>query len=460
MKPSVLIIDDERAICASLTLALEDKYKVSSATDAAQGLVMVEELRPQVVLLDLKIGDVNGLDVLRSIRKISPQSVTIIMTAYGSIRSSVDAIREGAFNYLTKPLDVEELEAFVESALSFGALNEKVNYLKGELHSRFSYGDMIGKSAIMRRIYDTIDKIKDSAVSVMITGESGTGKELAARAIHYLGSRRDERFVPINCVAIPEGLLEGEFFGHVKGAFTGAVRDSQGKLEVADKGTLFLDEVGDMPSALQGKLLRVLQEREFSPLGSNELRPFDVRVISATNRDVTGMIRSGEFRHELLYRLNVVNIRLPSLKERKEDIPLIISHFLDKFAREYNRPRPEINAAAQRLLMDYPYPGNVRELGNFLEYAFALCDGKCITAKDLPPQLSGQEALISLQSDDSLIEEYLSRHSLADIEKAAIRATMKKNNNHQRNSAADLGISERGLRGKLTDLAADERARG
>lgn len=452
MKPSVLIIDDEMAICVSLSLALEGRYSVSIATDAAAGLQMAEDLKPQVVLLDLKIGQVDGIGVLRRIRRISPSTVTIIMTAYGSIRSSVDAIREGAFNYLTKPLDMEELEVFIESALSFRALNEKVRSLREELQSRYSYGDMIGKSPVMQRIYETIEKIKDSAVSVMLTGESGTGKELAARAIHYLGSRREERFVPVNCIAIPDGLLEGEFFGHVKGAFTGAVRDSQGKLEAAHKGTLFLDEVGDMPVALQGKLLRVLQEREFSPVGSNELRQVDVRVISATNRDLAALIREGAFRHELLYRLNVVNIRLPSLKERREDIPLIISHFLDKYAREYGKPRPDIDAAAQRLLLDYDYPGNVRELGNFLEYAFALCDGKCITQRDLPPQLSGRQAGDAARSDEVLIDDYLSRHSLAQIEQAAIRATMSKNGNHQRRTAADLGISERGLRGKLSEM--------
>ena len=452
MKPSVLIIDDEKAICVSLSLALEGKYRVSSATRAEDGLRMLEEIKPQVVLLDLKIGDVDGISVLREIPRLSPDTVTLIMTAYGSIRSSVDAIRAGAFNYLTKPLDMEELEVFIDSALSFGALNEKVKSLREELHSRFSYGDMIGKSPAMQRIYETIEKIKDSSVSVMLTGESGTGKELAARAIHYLGSRKEERFVPVNCMAIPEGLLEGEFFGHVRGAFTGAVRDSRGKLEAADRGTLFLDEVGDMPLALQGKLLRVLQEREFSPVGSNELRQVDLRVISATNRDPAEMVREGEFRHELLYRLNVVNIRLPSLKERKEDIPLIISHFLDKFAREHTKPRPDINAAAQRLLLDYDYPGNVRELGNFLEYAFALCDGKCITANDLPPQLSNREAGAHVLPDEAMIDEFLSRRSLREIERAAIRATMKKNGNHQRKTAADLGISERGLRGKLSEM--------
>lgn len=452
MKPDVLIIDDEKAICVSLSLALQDKYNVSSATEAAAGIAMVADKKPRVVLLDLRIGSVDGIDVLRQIRKISPDTVTVIMTAYGSIRSSVDAIREGAFNYLTKPLDMEELEVFIDSALSFGALNEKVKTLREELHSRFSYGDMIGKSPPMQRIYETIEKIKDSPVSVLLTGESGTGKELAARAIHYLGSRREERFVPVNCMAIPEGLLEGEFFGHVKGAFTGAVRDSRGRLEAADKGTLFLDEVGDMPLALQGKLLRVLQEREFSPVGSNELRQVDLRIISATNRDLEALVREGSFRHELLYRLNVVNIRLPSLKERKEDIPLIISNFLDKFAREYEKPRPDINAAAQRILLDFDYPGNVRELGNFLEYAFALCDGKCITVNDLPPQLSDREAGAHAPPDEAMIEAYLSRHSLREIERAAIRATMKKNGSHQRRTAADLGISERGLRGKLSEM--------
>lgn len=452
MKPDVLIIDDEKAICVSLSLALQDKYNVSSATEAAAGIAMVADKKPRVVLLDLRIGSVDGIDVLRQIRKISPDTVTVIMTAYGSIRSSVDAIREGAFNYLTKPLDMEELEVFIDSALSFGALNEKVKTLREELHSRFSYGDMIGKSPPMQRIYETIEKIKDSPVSVLLTGESGTGKELAARAINYLGSRREERFVPVNCMAIPEGLLEGEFFGHVKGAFTGAVRDSRGRLEAADKGTLFLDEVGDMPLALQGKLLRVLQEREFSPVGSNELRQVDLRIISATNRDLEALVREGSFRHELLYRLNVVNIRLPSLKERKEDIPLIISNFLDKFAREYEKPRPDINAAAQRILLDFDYPGNVRELGNFLEYAFALCDGKCITVNDLPPQLSDREAGAHAPPDEAMIEAYLSRHSLREIERAAIRATMKKNGSHQRRTAADLGISERGLRGKLSEM--------
>lgn len=449
MKSTVLIIDDEPAICASLSLALKDKYVVHTALSAYEGLRLLEERGPHVVLLDLKIDGVDGMDVLRRIKAATPETPVIIMTAYGSIRSSVQAMRAGAFYYLPKPLDPEEVEVFIAQALAFRALNDRVNYLSSELQSRVTYGEMIGKSPPMQRVYDTIEKVKDSNVSVLLTGESGTGKELAARAIHYFGGRKDNRFVPVNCIAIPEGLLEGEFFGHVKGSFTGALKDTRGKLEAADRGTLFLDEVGDMPLALQGKLLRVLQEKEFSPIGSTELKQVDIRIIAATNRDLMQMIRDGTFRQELYYRLNVVNIHMPPLKERKEDIPLIINHFLDKCSQEHQKPRPDISSQALRILMDYDYPGNVRELANFLEYTFVLCDGKAIKSNDLPSQLTGQAQAIACPPPEDTITDYLSHHSLADIERDAIRATMERLGGHQRNTAAQLGISERTLRYKL-----------
>ena len=452
MKQSILIIDDERAICASLALVLAPDYDVSTALDAETGLKMIQEKTYHLVLLDLKIGDMDGIEVLRQIKAYDNSIAVIIMTAYGSIRSSVEAMKCGAFTYLSKPLDIDELLVFISQALEFRHLNEQVKYLHKELQSHYSYGEMVGESEPMQKVYHILKKVKD--VNVMITGESGTGKELVARAVHYQGKRKNEQFVAVNCAAIPEGLLEEEFFGHKKGAFTGAIRDKQGKLKQADGGTLFLDEVGDMPLALQGKLLRVLEQREFTPIGGTETIKIDIQVIAATNRNLHQMVEEGKFRRDLYYRLNIMEIHLPPLRERQQDVLLLADHFLNKYSRAMNRPKPELGESARKVLMAYSFPGNVRELANALELAMILCGGDVIEAEDLPHQMQEYRRenteILEMRSDDSL-ENMLAGFSLAEIEKMAIRGTLKKYNGKQKPTAESLGISDRGLRNKIKE---------
>ena len=443
MKSKILIVDDETAICVSIHSALKKDYDVAFATSEEEALKRVSTEHFDVILLDLRLGSSDGVEVLKKIKKIDSESVVIMVTAYGSIRSSVNAMKEGAFNYLTKPVELDELRIFISQAISYHSLSKKVNYLSAELQSRYKYGDMIGKSDVMQKVYQLVEKVKDVDCGVLLSGESGTGKELAARAIHYLGKRSGENFVVVNCAAIPEGLLEEEFFGHKKGSFTGANTDKKGKVELADKGTLFLDEIGDLPLPLQGKLLRVLQQKEFSPIGSNETISIDIRLIAATNKNLVEMISKGEFRQDLYYRLNVIEIQLPPLRERKEDITIMIQSFLEQFNKEQNKNINGLSPAALRRLMCYTFPGNVRELRNIIEYACIMCSGNQIEENDLPKTV--------LQCDDITPEEKSdTTQTLAELEKEAILRSITRNHGHQRKTAEELGISERSLRTKLS----------
>lgn len=445
MKAKILIIDDEYAICQSLKFLLNSKYDVVIMTDAKDAAQKVLEEAVDVVLLDLCIGESDGIEVLKSIKAQASNVQVIMMTAYGSIRSSVDAMKYGALNYLTKPLDTEELLIFIEHALELRSLNETIRHLNSELRSlnELGYGGLVGKSKGMQRIYSLIERVKDVNVSVVITGESGCGKELVARAIHYMGNRSKQKFVALNCSAIPESLLEEELFGHKKGSFTGAIGARQGKLACADGGTLFLDEVGDMSLSMQKKMLRVLQEREYSPLGDNEVYKVDIRVVAATNRNLKKMIQKGEFREDLYYRLNVIEIPVPPLRERLEDVPLLCEHFLRKLSAEKGYTVTNIDSSAMKKLMEYHYAGNVRELMNILEFAMVVSGGDRITA-DMLPELSGGED----RKRDGF-EKLLASMSLDELERMAVSAHWKAAGGKQTAAAKSLGISERGLRNKL-----------
>ena len=445
MKAKILIVDDEYAICQSLTFLLNSKYDVVIMTEAKNVVQKVQEEAVDVVLLDLCIGEADGIEVLKAIKTKMPNVQVIMMTAYGSIRSSVDAMKHGALNYLTKPLDTEELLIFIEHALKLRSLTETVRYLSSELRSlnEMGYGGLVGKSAGMQRCYSLIDRVKDVNASVVISGESGCGKELVARAIHHLSNRSNQRFVALNCSAIPENLLEEELFGHKKGSFTGAVGTRKGKLACADGGTLFLDEVGDMSLAMQKKMLRVLQEREYSPLGDNNVYKIDIRVVAATNKKLKEMIQTGEFREDLYYRLNVIEITVPPLRERTEDIPLLCEHFLKKFSTEKGYAVTQIGPSAMKKLMEYHYPGNVRELMNILEYAMIVSEGNTITSEMLP------ELFDRGGNRTCDFEAFLASMSLDELEKRAICAHWRASGEKQVAAAKSLGISERGLRNKL-----------
>ena len=360
MKPYIMIIDDEPGIRASLKLALKDDYNVIAFNSSQPALDLMEKQNFQVVLLDLKIGAENGLSVLKKIKEIDSSVVVIMMTAYGSIGTSVEAMKNGAFNYLTKPLDTDELRIHIKQAIEFYKLNEQVSFLSEELRNKRFHDEIIGESESMQHVYMLIDKLKDIDTNVLITGESGTGKELVAKAIHESGKRKNERYIVVNCAAIPENLLEIELFGSKKGAFTGAVSDRKGKFELADKGTMFLDEIGDMPIGLQSKLLRVLQSKEFTPIGSSNVRHTDVRIITATNRNLNELIESGDFRQDLYYRINVMEIKMPPLRERKSDIPLLCDHFINLLSKNLNKPIKGLTDEAIERLLNYEFPGNVR----------------------------------------------------------------------------------------------------
>lgn len=457
MKKNILIVDDENSICTFLAIALEDEFEVLTANTSKQALAQMDSKRIHLVLLDLMLGKESGLDLLTQIKARHSTVPVIMMTAYGDINTSVEAIKRGAFQYICKPLNIEELLLYTKQALEYQDLSRRVESLSSELQEleqRTYYGEIIGKSEPMQKIYQLIDKVKDVDSSIVITGESGTGKELVARAIHKNGARAKENFVSVNCAAIPEGLLEEEFFGHVKGSFTGAVTDKKGKLELADHGTLFLDEVGDMPLFLQSKLLRVLQEKEMMPIGGTTYKKIDVRVICATNRNLMAMVQEGTFRNDLYYRLHVINIHMPPLRERKQDIPELSENILKRLAENMKRPIKGFTPKAERLLLEYNYPGNVRELINLLEYACILSNGTEIDAEDFPDEIHSGTSTPNAEilTPEVAVETYLKGMTIRDVEKLMVQAALKAYPQNNRLAARELGISERSLYNKIKEF--------
>lgn len=442
----LLIVDDEPAICNSLFFALMDKFTIYEAYNAESALRIMTAEKIDLVLLDMKLGKSNGLEVLLDIKAINPDTQVIIMTAYGTIESAVEAMRRGAFYYITKPINLDELVFLLEKAREFICLNNKVKTLTDEVKIK-NAGNMIGSSKKMLELYDLIDRIKDIDCNVLITGESGTGKELVARAIHYSGNRKNEPFLAVSCSAIPEHLLESELFGFKKGSFTGALEDRKGIIQSANNGTLFLDEIGDMSFNLQTKLLRVLQEKEIIPLGTNQAIKVDLRFIAATNRDLEKCIKEGVFREDLYYRLNVVHIRVPALRERKDDIPILIKHFLNKYSTKFEKNIQGISKRAISLLENYNFPGNVRELENIIERAVALTQNNKINEEDLPEEVFKDQINISNQLVPVFVGD-----SIKKAEEKLIKATYQKLNGNKKKTAEILGISERTLHYKLKEL--------
>ncbi|MCM3714212.1 sigma-54 dependent transcriptional regulator [Alkalihalobacillus oceani] len=442
----ILIIDDEAAICSSLAFALEDKYEVMTTTDPSVGVTWLEHDHYDLCLLDLKIGQIDGIDVLRQIKEVSPKTIVLMITAYGTIATSVRAVREGAYSYLTKPINIEELHSVIEQAFRYQHLNEQVDFLSQELEKKYSYEGIIGKSKAMKAVFHLIGKVREVDSNVLLTGESGTGKELVAKALHFSGKRKKAHFEVVNCAAIPDQLLESELFGYEKGAFTGAISSKKGKFEQANGGTIFLDEIGDMPLALQVKLLRVLQEKVVTRLGSNREIQLNVRVIAATNKNLDEAVRKGEFREDLYFRLNVIKVPLPALRERKEDIPYLIKHFIGQFNEEMGLNVKGLTKQAQRILLDYEYPGNIRELSNIIESSMVLADDEYIEATDLPNQV--RKINHASNGENGLYKSFIGL-PLKEIEKHFILATLEANKGHRKKTAHMLGISERSLRDKL-----------
>ncbi|MCF6094586.1 sigma-54 dependent transcriptional regulator [Microaerobacter geothermalis] len=453
MKHHILIIDDEQAICSSLHFALEDEYEVMTTTSPSIGLQYLSEKLIDVVLLDWRLGEIDGLTILEKIKRISPQTAVIMMTAFGTIESSVQAIKMGAYYYITKPLDMKELSLLIQKGIEFQKLNRQVQWFQETLDKVTGYAGIIGKSKAIKQVFHLIDKVKDIDTNVLITGESGTGKELVARAIHSQGKRGNEPFEVVNCAAIPETLLESEFFGYEKGAFTGAVQSKKGKILAANRGTLFLDEVGEMPLHLQAKLLRVIQEREVTPLGSNEKKQVDIRIIAATNRNLMEMVSNGLFREDLYFRLNVIPIPLPPLRDRKEDIPLLLDHFLHQYCEEIGTEKKQFSSEAKKVLFQYHYPGNIRQLSNMIQYAVALSPERMISIEDLPPYLMDNERITQeIKSDPKNDHKSIIipiGTTIKEAEKQIIQRTLSWCNGHRQKTAKILGISERSLRDKL-----------
>ena len=385
MHESILIVEDNVSEAEAYQDFLQQKgFHVEVVHDGAEGIACLNENFYDVVITDLSMPKVGGLQVLEHIVQNTPETICIILTGYGSIKSAVEAIKLGAYDYLTKPIPLDELLLTVEKALETRRLKRENEYLRRKLWQEWGYGEIIGKSPAMRRVFSLIEKVADTESTVLVLGESGTGKELVARAIHRASDRRKGPFIPVNCGAIPEELLESELFGHEKGAFTGAIKTRIGRFELAHGGTIFLDEVAEMSPKLQVKLLRVLQERTFERVGGSRQIKVDIRVIAATNKDLEKEVREGRFREDLYYRLNVIPIKLPPLRERLEDIPLLVEHFLARFKDRKKQPVKGITKEALEYLMKHDWPGNVRELENVIERMVILSNGEYLTVEDLP----------------------------------------------------------------------------
>lgn len=442
-KPLILVVDDDPAILDMLEdLLTEADYEVSLARSADEALEIAGRLEPDMVLTDLQMPGKDGLELLAELRSLRPTTPVLIMTAFGSIRSAVAAIRAGALDYVTKPFDREDLLLALERALERRSLEDENRRLRRAVERASSFGELEGKSPQMNEIYALIRRVSGNNSNILITGESGTGKEVVARTIHFTGTRKDRPFVPINCTAMPEGLLESELFGHVRGAFTGAHASKKGLFETAEGGTLFLDEIGDMPLQLQGKLLRVLQDREVRPVGGTQSIRVDVRIVAATNQDLDKHIDSGDFRQDLYYRLNVIPIEIPPLRERPDDIPVLAEAFLRKHSED---ARYRLTEGAVRKLMSARWPGNARELENCIERALAMTDSHEITANDV--LLSSSEARSGhLGLDEMLVKAALDRRlSLKELGDAYIAAALEAAGGRKSEAARILGVNRRTL---------------
>jgi two-component system response regulator HydG len=448
MKPKILVVDDEASHRKMIEAVLSDEgYEIKQAEDGQAAIEAVEKGFFDLILMDIRMARISGIEALKQIKEISSGIPIIIMTAYASVDSAVEALKSGAYDYLTKPLDIDELKILVEKALRFHQLEKENVYLKERLNDRFDFSNIIGRGPAMKTLFDTMALVAPSEATVLIFGESGTGKELIADAIHQNSSRQDRPFIKVNCAALPETLLESELFGHEKGAFTGAVARKQGRFQLAHKSSIFLDEVAEMASTTQAKILRVLQEREFEPIGSTQTIKVDTRVIAATNKNLEEEIKEGRFREDLYYRLNVVNLEVPPLRERREDISLLADFFLKRYAEKNKRMIKGFTPRAMDLLMRYEWPGNVRELENVVERAVIMARGEMITPPEFPDILQ--------ELDPEVKATYVDLspgRTLKDVEKDMIIRTLEETGGNRTHAAKILGISRRTLQLKLKEL--------
>jgi len=453
MKQRILVVDDEEKLRRVIELQLMTAgFDVDKAGSAEEGLKLAE--RADLVLTDLKLPGMDGLELLAAIRRQNMQSPVIVMTAFGTIEVAVEAMKAGAVDFLMKPFSLDHLMAVVQKALEVRALRDENRQLREELGKRYQFDNIIGRSPVMQEVFATIERVAPTRATVLLAGESGVGKDLIARAIHFHSPRRDRPFVKINCTALPENLMESELFGYEKGAFTGANTTKPGKFEQADTGTVFLDEIGDVPAVIQVKLLRILQEREFERLGSNKTRHIDVRVIAATNQDLRAALEQGTFREDLYYRLNVVPINIAPLRDRMQDIPFLAQYFLQKYAAEAGNRIQSITPAAMSRLADYHWPGNVRELENVIERSVVMCTGDRLDVADI--KLDNAPRPRSTTNDFSLPPGM----TLDQYEQEVIREALKRADGNKSQAARALGLTRNALRYRLTQMGLEKEGEG
>jgi two-component system response regulator PilR (NtrC family) len=447
----ILIVDDERSMREFVSILLKKQgHDVDMADCAEAGFEKIDSENFDLVLTDLKMPGASGLDVLAYVKERDPSTQVILMTAYASHDTAIKALKAGATDYVTKPFKVEELLVQVNKALEIRALERENFYLKQRLADRTGLNRLVGRSTPMRRVYDMIMRVAPTRTTVLITGESGTGKELVAKAIHENSDRSGREFVPVNCGAIPENLIESELFGHVKGAFTGAVSEKKGLFSMAHGGTIFLDEVGELPMSMQVKLLRVLQERAVKPVGAVKEQPVNIRVVAATNRDLKEMVDAHEFREDLYYRLNVIQLTIPSLRERREDLPLLIQHFLQRYTDDLGKEIRGVERSAMDLLLSYPYDGNVRELENIIERAVTLEPGDMVTTESLPMHMQSGNNLLQWAGDLEIPEDGLDLDAIVEnLERNLITKALRRSRGVRKGAAKLLGISFRSMRYRL-----------
>ncbi len=454
-KARILVVDDEQSMREFLEIFFRGEgYEVQTAPSVDSALVAVESDDFDVVISDIQMPGRSGLELLHAVKDSAPQTVVIMITAFATAETAITAMKQGAYDYVTKPFKVDELRLVVEKALEKRLLAAENQRLRTELRREAGRRHLVGNSRAMEQLYELVARVANTKTNVLVCGESGTGKELVARAIHDQSDRREQPFVAVNCGAIPENLLESELFGHVKGAFTGAVQNKAGLFETAQRGTLFLDEIGELPAPLQVKLLRVIQDRAVRRVGGTSDHQVDVRIVAATNRRLEDEVAAGRFREDLYYRLNVIQIELPPLRERSDDIPLLVQHFVEKYAGELGKPVRGFSEAALRHLLDHTFPGNVRELENLVERAVALSQGEVIGPESLPqavlePPARGPAARLPLEGAnlDSLVNEF---------ERGLLREALRQSRGVKKRAAGLLGISFRSFRYRLEKLGMEE----
>jgi DNA-binding NtrC family response regulator len=450
-KGRIVVIDDEVNAAAALeTLLREDGYEVTKANDGKAGLLLVEQQEPDVVLTDLRMPEMDGIELLTRLKQVRPETLVILMTAYGTVKTAVKAMKLGAEDYLPKPIDVDELEVILQKAFEKKRLLEETRFLRERLDHKYNFENLVGESPGMLAAFKTVRQVAPSSSSVLLMGESGTGKELFAQALHQNSPRRSKPFIRVACSALPETLLESELFGHEKGSFTGALYSRAGRFEMADGGTLFLDEIGDISPTVQIKLLRFLEEREFERVGGNKTCKVDVRIVAATHRDLKKKLEDGSFREDLYYRLNVIEIHIPPLRERTGDIPLLAHHFLGKFAKANQKDIDEISDDAMALLLRHSWPGNVRELENALERAVVLSDQPILTPAHFPTLRRGapEEAQ---GGGGRPVAAAIPGSTLAELEREAILRTLEAVGGSTSRAAHLLQISTRKIQYKLKE---------